>query len=667
MTDGGHNLQFNDNVNDDKSCGTTIPVTDPQLGPLAYNPGNTATIQTMGLTLRPTPSPAIDAGDNTICKADPVNNIDEQGTTRDQDGNNDGNKDCDIGAYELKPVTVSNLFDDPNRAVCLPTDCTLRAALDPATGADQVVFASGLSGRITLNNTLGPLMVTHNVVINGPGASTITVSGGNAVQVFQISSGVEATIRGITVADGFLQDSFEQRPYAVTNGAGIFNQGHLTLTDCIVANNRLSPNASNKNNTQEHGNGAGLANIFGAAYVSNCQFLNNVTTDNPFGNFEDVGTGGGIYNQGFISIERSMFQGNSAGGNGGGAVYNENGTATITTSTFDGNGTNTQGGGISNDQGTVDISRSTFMNNDATVFGGAIFNQGGFFSYLTILNSTFFKNAQTGTIFLCTFNCGGGGGGPHAPVKPTPTLNPNIGGGGAISSLGRVYIVNSTFSQNSTAGHGGAIQTVLFPGFPGGSASVKNTIIADSTSGGNCDAPVYDGGYNLDTENSCGFAPVVGFASTSSGGSTNPITQSIFSTSLRLNKVTESNGSFILNPPKTSIVINHIPVDKCVDFSNQPITTDERGFTRPFGSGCDIGAVESGSSAQIGTATPGPSPTPTLTPTTRSNGNKSTPTPTPFIIAPQPVVTNTPSSVPTAVPTLTSGVLVPTNTPKSKR
>jgi hypothetical protein len=43
-------------------------------------------------------SPAIDAGDNTLCPA-----IDYGGTARPLDGNGDGVAICDIGAYEWWP------------------------------------------------------------------------------------------------------------------------------------------------------------------------------------------------------------------------------------------------------------------------------------------------------------------------------------------------------------------------------------------------------------------------------------------------------------------------------------------------------------------------------------------------------------------------------------
>ena len=78
-------------------------IADPQLGPLADNGGLT---QTMALLAG---SPAIDAADNAICAAPPVNNLDQRGVTRPYGSS------CDIGAYESE--------DDPSvpTATVIPT------------------------------------------------------------------------------------------------------------------------------------------------------------------------------------------------------------------------------------------------------------------------------------------------------------------------------------------------------------------------------------------------------------------------------------------------------------------------------------------------------------------------------------------------------------------
>lgn len=104
------------NIAGDDTCGLTdasdLPNTDPLLGPLADNGGETMTLALLDA------SPALDAGNDAACPAH-----DQRGFTRiDRDGNGDGGSDanpCDIGAYEAQtkpntpPVANDTLVDLP--------------------------------------------------------------------------------------------------------------------------------------------------------------------------------------------------------------------------------------------------------------------------------------------------------------------------------------------------------------------------------------------------------------------------------------------------------------------------------------------------------------------------------------------------------------------------
>ena len=86
------------NLVGDTTCGSDtqhFTVADPKLGSLADNGGPTPTMALLS------GSPAIDAADNAICAATPVNNLDQRGQVRPTDGNNDTAAGCDVGAYEL--------------------------------------------------------------------------------------------------------------------------------------------------------------------------------------------------------------------------------------------------------------------------------------------------------------------------------------------------------------------------------------------------------------------------------------------------------------------------------------------------------------------------------------------------------------------------------------
>jgi hypothetical protein len=90
----GHNLD-SDGTCMDAAVAGDIPAGLALLGPLANNGGPTQTH-----ALLPG-SQAIDAGDEAVCAAAPVDGVDQRGVTRPQDGDDDGLAVCDIGAFEL--------------------------------------------------------------------------------------------------------------------------------------------------------------------------------------------------------------------------------------------------------------------------------------------------------------------------------------------------------------------------------------------------------------------------------------------------------------------------------------------------------------------------------------------------------------------------------------
>jgi len=81
------------NLVEDGMCGAAL-FGDPNLGPLDYYGGTTRTH-----SLLPG-SPAIDAGNDTICAGAAVNNLDQRGVVRPQGTH------CDIGAFEVPQTTV---------------------------------------------------------------------------------------------------------------------------------------------------------------------------------------------------------------------------------------------------------------------------------------------------------------------------------------------------------------------------------------------------------------------------------------------------------------------------------------------------------------------------------------------------------------------------------
>lgn len=81
------------NLDSDGTCQAALTA-DPMLGPLQNNGGSTMTHALLS------GSPAIDAADDTVCAASPINNVDQRGESR-PDGDS-----CDLGAYEGTPAPM---------------------------------------------------------------------------------------------------------------------------------------------------------------------------------------------------------------------------------------------------------------------------------------------------------------------------------------------------------------------------------------------------------------------------------------------------------------------------------------------------------------------------------------------------------------------------------
>ena len=84
------------------TTGTSFCDTNPLLGPLTSNGGPTDTI-----ALDPE-SPAINAGDESVCAAPPVNDLDQRGFVRP----GVGATNCSIGAYEFNGVRCGDVNGD---------------------------------------------------------------------------------------------------------------------------------------------------------------------------------------------------------------------------------------------------------------------------------------------------------------------------------------------------------------------------------------------------------------------------------------------------------------------------------------------------------------------------------------------------------------------------
>jgi hypothetical protein len=209
-------------------------------------------------------------------------------------------------------------------------DCSLRGAINAANSssgvADTINFNLVSPATITLVGSQLPTITdSAGLTIDG-GSANITVSGNNAVRVFEVGtstiSGAKLTLNNLTVANG-----------RATNGGGILNNSSNTL---VVNNSTISGNI---------------------AFVT----------------VGLTGIGGGIHNNGALTVSNSTISDNNASNAGG--IWNDDPSNTLTVSTVSnstvsGNKANF-GGGIY-DSGTLTVSNSTISNNTGFLGTGGI-------------------------------------------------------------------------------------------------------------------------------------------------------------------------------------------------------------------------------------------------------------------------------------------------------
>ncbi|MHB8625625.1 MAG: choice-of-anchor Q domain-containing protein [Aggregatilineales bacterium] len=335
-------------------------------------------------------------------------------------------------------LTVNSTADSGGS--CPSANCTLRAALAVAVSGDTIDFSLTYPTTITL--TSAALTIATAVTITGPGASNLTISGNNALQVFIVNNGVTATISGLTIANGKISGNV---------GGGIYNSGTLTVSNSLVSSNTGDQ-------------GGGIYNHVGTLTVNNSTISGNTA---PTG-----GGGGGIYNSGTLTVDNSTFSGNTASGGGGGIF--DSGTLTVNNSTFSGN-TAVDGAGIVDYGSSAVISNSTFSSNIGYNGGGFLANTTG---ATTIGNSTLANNSATGSADGGVGNYGTG------PVDLLSTIVSNNTGSagpgdtaGTLTTLGHnlvqtpgTVIFNGTGDQTGVdpllgplANNGGPTQTLSIP------------------------------------------------------------------------------------------------------------------------------------------------------------------------------------------------------------
>jgi Vibrio cholerae sialidase, lectin insertion/Chlamydia polymorphic membrane protein (Chlamydia_PMP) repeat len=428
---------------------------------------------------------------------------------------------------------------------------SLRQSIAHAQSGDTITFATNGVIKLTIGDALthSEFEITNNLAITGPGPASLAIQDSHSYRVFDIASNATVHISGLSI---------QNTPIAGEYGAGIFNGGALTVTNCTISGNFANDSG-----------GGGIYNG-GILTVINTTFSGN-----------DAGAGGGIYNGGgTVTVSNSTFSGNSGENGYGGAIYNGYGILTVVNTTFSGNSTYANGGGIYNDSGTVAVVNSTVIGNSSSdESGGGICNYGG---AVTVSNSTFSSNSgysgggiynttnngdvYSGTLTLnnSTFfgNSATNGGGIFNAATVTIDNSTFFGNsamtnGGGLENANSLTINNSTFLGNSAGGYGGGV--ILDSGSFG---NFVNTIIAGNTAGHSAPSPDVAGNYY-------GIGNLVGG---------NPL----------LAPLGNYGGPTQTMPP----LAGSPALDAGVDTIIGSLPNDQRGYPRLSGAHVDVGAVE---------------------------------------------------------------------------
>jgi len=304
---------------------------------------------------------------------------------------------------------------------------TIGAAISKARDSETISILPGTYQE--------SLVLTRSLNLVGQGIDKTFLDGASVSTVISISQDVTVKIFGVTI----------QKGQSATQGGGIYNLGHLTLTSSVLQENLGEDGGGLYNGPNE----GGVNSARGFSTLNNCTFSKNQAT----------GSGGSIQNEGLLRIENSTFSENTAADDGG-AIINT-GNLTLRKTTLQKNSAGTSGGAIRNNGGTVTVEQSSIQGNKAGSIGGGIINN---FNTEWLLQGTLTFSESV------VSNNGAELGGGIANISSTLTLlnstldNNQAGGsgGGLFNAGGQADLTDSTLRNNqASAGTGGGITNAI--------------------------------------------------------------------------------------------------------------------------------------------------------------------------------------------------------------
>jgi len=458
------------------------------------------------------------------------------------------------------------------------------------------------------DNSWGELSVSgtvHNLTIEGAGPGHTVIDACKlGDRALEIMPGASVKLKDLTITNGHAQDGTDGsagvdegseggpgNPGA--DGGAILNQGKLALTDTAVTDSHAGDGGTGGEGGPLGGSGGLGGDGGGGGGIASTGTL-TLTGTTISGNSAGNGGAAGAATMGSTANSQSGNggSGNSGGnGGGGGGIANELGQATIDTSTITANTSGAGGAGTPGQNGATQGDGGNGGDGGSGGNGAGIASAGSILATesLQATNDTIEGNiagdganaGNPGSAASDIFADGHGGNGGNGGY-----------GGGLLNLVTSTRLVNLTIAANSagTGGSGGSASGSFPAGTNGSngqgggidatasSPTLKNTILYENQTGGDCRGTITNGAHNLV------FSPP-------HAGGVVPDACDLFGFSTgdpKLAALAVNGGptqTMRLQPG--SAAIDKIPARFCP-------ATDQRGVTRPDvpGTPCDIGAYQ---------------------------------------------------------------------------
>ncbi len=437
-------------------------------------------------------SPALDAGGSALAGSSQGNPLttDQRGMPRVVGAA------VDIGAFESSGFTLAivagNNQSTPSNTM-FPT--ALEVSVKPNNPGDPVdggvvtftAPASGPSatfipsGPVTIASGTASVTATANGILGGLYSVTAATTGASPVS-FSLNNGPPAIVV-TTLADSPTQ-GFTTLRDALALAASQGGSQIITFAPGLTGTISLGTGLEISSFVTIDGPGASLLTVSGGGPSSNFSdftidsgviaTISGLTIANGF----TTNNGGGVFNNGNLTLSNDTVTGNSA--NQGGGVYDA-GMATLVNDTISHNSANDGGGVLS--QGVVTLINST-------LFGNSAINGGGIGNHTTVVltNVTIagnsassggggIANGGTATLNNSLLASNSGGDIDFAPVSGSNNLIDDAANAGGLTSgsNGNIVGVNPLLAALGT--YGGPTQTIaLLPGSP--ALDAGNTALA---------------------------------------------------------------------------------------------------------------------------------------------------------------------------------------------